>query len=261
MGQRSTLCVDIGNTNTVFGVVWPDGVVGHQWRVSTQSVRMPDEYAVIILSLLQQVGLAPRDLDGMAISSVVPSLTSDFVKLGRRYLDAEALVVGPETDTGLTVLYDDPRQVGADRVVNCVAVKEKYGGPACVIDFGTATTFDAMDSDCAYLGGAIAPGVVIAAEALYSQAARLSKVELRRPPSVIGRTTEHSIQSGLLWGYIGLVEGLVGRFREELGPDMRVIATGGLADMVAVESAVIEVVDHTLTLDGLYRVYRRSKGL
>lgn len=260
MAQAGTLCLDVGNTNIVFGVIAADGQVRQQWRIATDAARMPDEYAVIILALLEQGGFGPSDLDGMAISSVVPSLTSDFAKLGRRYLDTEPLVVRADTPSGLNVLYDDPRQVGADRIVNCVSVKERFGGPACVIDFGTATTFDALDADGDYLGGAIAPGVVIAAEALYSRAARLVKVELRRPPSVIGRNTENSIQAGMLYGYVSLVEGLVARFRAELGDDMRVIATGGLADMIAAETSVIELVDPTLTLDGLYRIYRRSRG-
>jgi type III pantothenate kinase len=168
--------------------------------------------------------------------------------------------VGPGTDTGLTVLYDDPRQVGADRIVNCVSVKERLGGPACVVDFGTATTFDALDRDGNYLGGAIAPGVVVAAEALFARAARLVKVDLRRPPSAVGRNTEHSIQAGMLFGYVGLVEGLVARFRKELGEDMKVVATGGLADLIAAETDVIDLVDPTLTLDGLYRIYRRNNG-
>jgi type III pantothenate kinase len=221
---------------------------------------MPDEYAVIILGLLHHSGIEPAHIQGMAISSVVPPLTAGIVQLGRRYLKQEPLVVGPGTDTGLTVLYDDPRQVGADRIVNCVSVKERLGGPACVVDFGTATTFDALDRDGNYLGGAIAPGVVVAAEALFARAARLVKVDLRRPPSAVGRNTEHSIQAGMLFGYVGLVEGLVARFRKELGEDMKVVATGGLADLIAAETDVIDLVDPTLTLDGLYRIYRRNNG-
>ncbi|NLT42462.1 MAG: type III pantothenate kinase [Anaerolineae bacterium] len=260
MASVGVLCLDVGNTNIVFGVIGADGEVLHQWRIATDAARMPDEYAVIMLSLLHHTGIEPGQLDGMAISSVVPSLTSDFIKLGRRYLDAEPLVIRADTPSGLNVLYDDPRQVGADRIVNCVSVKERFGGPACVIDFGTATTFDALDAAGDYLGGAIAPGVLIAAEALYSRAARLVKVELSRPPAAVGRNTEQSIQAGMLYGYVGLVEGLVARFRNELGEGMRVVATGGLADMIAAETPVIELVDPTLTLDGLYRIYRRNRG-
>ncbi|NPV09333.1 MAG: type III pantothenate kinase [Anaerolineae bacterium] len=260
MPLAGTLCVDVGNTNTVFGVIDNDGRVREQWRIATESSRMPDEYAVTILTLLHHAGVEAEDIEGMAISSVVPSLTTDFVRLGRRYLKTEALVVGPGIDTGLRVLYDDPRQVGADRIVNCVSVKERFGGPACVVDFGTATTFDALDREGNYLGGAIAPGIVIAAEALFARAARLVKVDIRRPPAAVGRNTEHSIQAGLLFGYVSLVEGLVARFRQELGEDMKVIGTGGLADVVAAETDVFDVVDPTLTLDGLYRIYRRNRG-
>ena len=261
MATAGTLCIDIGNTNTVFGVL-RDGEVRSQWRVATDSSRMPDEYALQIIGLMRIDGIEPGDVDGMAISSVVPSLTSDFVKLGRRYFSADPFVVGPDVDTGIPILYDDPRQVGADRIVNAVSVVQRFGGPACVVDFGTATTFDAINREGAYLGGAIAPGIVVAAEALYSHAARLSRVALRRPPGAIGRNTEHSVQAGILFGYVGLVEGLVARFRKELGDDMKVIGTGGLAELVAAETDIFDVVDQALTLDGLYRLYLLNrKGL
>ncbi|MGQ9552790.1 MAG: type III pantothenate kinase [Anaerolineae bacterium] len=258
MRDDGTLCIDIGNTNTVFGV-FSDGTLLAQWRIATDSSRMPDEYGLIITGLLEREGIEAKEISGIAICSVVPSLTSDFAKLSKRYFDLDALVVGPEVDTGMTVLYDDPRQVGADRIVNAVSVKERFGGPACVVDFGTATTFDAIDRNGAYLGGAIAPGIVIAAEALFAKAARLSRVVLRAPVAAIGRNTEQSVQAGILFGYAGLVEGLVARFRQELGEDMKVIATGGLAEMVAAETKVIDIVDPSLTLDGLYRVYRRNR--
>ena len=259
MEDGRTLCIDIGNTNTVFGV-FADGRLVAQWRIATDYSRMPDEYGLIISGLLGTEGIVARDVSGIAICSVVPSLTSDFVKLGKRYFAVEALVVGPEVKTGITVLYDDPGQVGADRIANAVSVKERFGGPACVVDFGTATTFDAIDRNGAYLGGAIAPGIVIAAEALFSRAARLSRVVLRSPAVAIGRNTEQSVQAGIVFGYVGLVEGLVARFRRELGDDMKVIATGGLADMVAAETSVIDVVDPSLTLDGLYRIFRLNAG-
>jgi len=259
MDDNGILCVDIGNTNTVFGV-FVEGTLENQWRVATEVSRMPDEYALTIVGLLRLGGLEISDISGVAICSGVPSLTADFVALSRRYFDVEPLVVTGETYTGVRVLYDDPRQVGADRVVNAVSVKERFGGPACVVDFGTGTTFDAIDGDGNYLGGAIAPGVIIAAEALYARAARLSRVELRRPPSVIGRNTEHSVQSGILFGYVSLVEGLVSRFKSELGDTMKTIATGGLAELVAAETEVIDIVDPSLTLDGLYRIYRLNCG-
>ncbi|MHB0878306.1 MAG: type III pantothenate kinase [Anaerolineae bacterium] len=258
MPQLGTLCIDIGNTNTVFGIYSEAGLRA-QWRVATDHTRMPDEYALQIIGLLQIEGMRPDEVDGIAICSVVPSLTADFVKLGRRYFKVEALVVGPDIDTGIEVKYDDPKAVGADRIVNALSVKERFGGPACVVDFGTATTFDAIDRDGAYLGGAIAPGLLISAEALYSRAARLMRVALRRPPSAVGRNTEHSVQAGILFGYVGLTEGLVARFRRELGDDMRVIGTGGLAELVAAETDVFDLVDPSLTLDGLYRVYRINR--
>jgi type III pantothenate kinase len=258
MPQAGTLCVDIGNTNTVFGVMSDQGLRA-QWRVATDHTRMPDEYALQIIGLLQIEGIGRDEIGGMAICSVVPSLTADFVKLGRRYFGVDALVVGPDVNVGIVVKYDDPRAVGADRVVNAVSVKERFGGPACVVDFGTSTTFDAIDRDCAYLGGAIAPGLAISAEALYSRAARLTRVALTPPPAAVGRNTEHSVQSGLIFGYVGLTEGLVARFRRELGDDMRVIGTGGLAELVAAETDVFDLVDPSLTLDGLYRVYRINR--
>jgi len=253
------LCVDIGNTNIVFGL-FVAGMLVDQWRIATDHSRMPDEYGLILTGLLATGGISVADVSGVAICSVVPGLTSDFAKLSRRYFEADPLVVGPDVNTGVTVLYDDPREVGADRIVNVVSVKERWGGPACIVDFGTATTFDALDREGAYLGGAIAPGIVIAVQALFSHAARLSRVELRRPPAVIGRNTEHSVQAGVLFGYVGLVEGLVGRFRRELGDGMKVIATGGLADLVAAETDIFDAVDSGLTMDGLYRVYRLNRG-
>lgn len=260
MGKAGTLCIDIGNTNTVFGV-YSDAGLQAQWRVATDHTRMPDEYALQIIGLMQIEGIDRDDLDGIAVCSVVPSLTADFVKLGRRYFGKEALVVGPDIELGIVVRYDDPRAVGADRLVNALSVKERLGGPACVVDFGTATTFDAIDREGAYLGGAIAPGMVISAEALYARAARLMRVALKRPPAAVGRNTEHSVQAGILFGYVGLTEGLVARFRRELGDDMKVIGTGGLAELVAAETDVFDLVDPALTLDGLYRVFRiNNKG-
>ncbi len=259
MDHGLTLCIDIGNTNTVFGVVDASGVRA-QWRIATELSRMPDEYGLIILGLLGTGGISAGDIAGIALSSVVPPLTPDFIKLCRRYYNREPLVVGPGVELGLEILYEDPRQVGADRIVNALSVKERFGGPACIIDFGTATTFDALNERGAYMGGAIAPGILIAAEALFSRAARLSKVDIRAPGRVIGRNTEESVQSGVLYGYVAMVEGMVQRFGQELGPNMRVIATGGLAELVARHTSVIELVDPALTLDGLYRIYQLNRG-
>ena len=185
------------------------------------------------------------------MASVVPPLTNKIIQACERYLEQEPLVVDAGCKTGVNIRYDDPKTVGADRIVDCAAVQRLYGGPACVVDFGTGTTFDAISAEGDYLGGAIAPGIGIAADALFSRAAKLSRVDLTRPPSVIGRNTTHALQSGLLFGYVGLVEGMVERFREELGAEMKVIATGGLSEVVAAETDVLEIVAPWLTLDGL----------
>ena len=193
------------------------------------------------------------------MASVVPPLTGTFLRACQQYLHCTPLVVDAGVRTGVRVRYDDPRQVGADRVVDAAAVHALYGGPACVVDFGTATTFAAISANGDYLGGAIAPGIEIAADALFQRAAKLPRVELARPPAAIGSNTVHSIQSGLLYGYVGLVEGMVARFRSELGADMKVIATGGLAEVLARETAVIDIVAPWLTLDGLRIIWELNQ--
>jgi type III pantothenate kinase len=199
-------------------------------------------------------------VEGVILCSVVPPLTGVVEKLCERYLHRTPLVVGGEAETGVRILYDNPQEVGADRVVNAVAVYRRYGGPACVVDFGTATTFDALSAEGDYLGGAIAPGIGIAAEALFRRTAKLPRIDLVRPPTVIGKNTVHSMQSGLLFGYVGLVEGVVARFRAELGPEMKVVATGGLARLVAAETAVVDVVEPWLTLEGLRLIWEINQG-
>jgi type III pantothenate kinase len=194
-------------------------------------------------------------LKGVCLASVVPPLTTRVVEACRNYLGQEPLVVDAGVKTGVRIRYEDPRAVGADRIVDAAAVQRFYGGPACVVDFGTATTFDAISAEGDYLGGAIAPGINIAAEALYLRTAKLARVDLQRPPSAIGRNTVHAMQSGLLFGYVALVEGMVARFRAELGPKMKVIATGGLAEIVARETSVLEIIAPWLTLDGLRIVW------
>jgi type III pantothenate kinase len=244
------LAIDVGNTNLTLGLY--DGEkLGPRWRLATVHDRMPDEYGLQILGLLSHAGYNPADLTGICIASVVPPLTSRVVDACRAYLDQEPLVVDAGVKTGVRIRYEDPRAVGADRIVDAAAVLRYYGGPACVVDFGTATTFDAISAEGDYLGGAIAPGIGIAAEALYLRTAKLSRVDLQRPPSAIGRNTVHAMQSGLLFGYVALVEGMVARFRAELGPKMKVIATGGLAEIVARETDVLEIIAPWLTLDGL----------
>ena len=244
------LVIDIGNTNVTLGLYQGDQP-GPHWRLATDHQRMPDEYGLLLAQLLASKGFRPEQISGVCIASVVPPLTGRFVQACQEYLGKTPLLVDAGIKTGIRVLYKEPRQVGADRIVDAVAVMALYGGPACVVDFGTATTFDAITRDGEYLGGAIAPGIYIGAEGLFSRTAKLPRVDIQRPPSPIGRTTEHAMQSGLLFGYVAMVEGMVTRFREELGEDMKVIATGGLAGMIAEETEVIDVVAPWLTLDGL----------
>jgi type III pantothenate kinase len=216
---------------------------------------MPDEYGLQMLGLLEHSGLTTREVSGIVMASVVPPLTGTFQQASRRYLGQEPLVVDAGVRTGVHIRYEDPKAVGADRVADAAAVQNLYGGPACVVDFGTGTTFDALSAEGDYLGGAIAPGIGIAADALFQRAAKLPRVDLARPPAAIGRNTVHAMQSGLLFGYVGLVEGMVARFRQELGPNMKVIGTGGLVDLIADETDVIEIRAPWLTLDGLHIIW------
>lgn len=244
------LAIDVGNTQIALGLYNGDEP-GPRWRLATDHARMPDEYGILLINLLQHAGVAPGNVHAVAVASVVPPLTSTFTQACAGYLRRTPLVVDMGMKTGVAVRVEDPRQVGADRIVDAAAAQKLYGGPACIVDFGTATTFDAVSAAGEYIGGAIAPGIGIAAEALFQSAAKLPKVEMRRPPSAIGRNTVHSIQSGLLFGYVGLVEGMVARFGAELGPRMKVIGTGWLVDLIATETKVIEIVAPWLTLDGL----------
>jgi len=248
------LCIDIGNTNITLGL-YEGETLGPRWRLATDHDRMPDEFTLQLLGLLTYASLSRDDVHGAAIASVVPPLTGKWVEVCRQGLARDPLIVDGTIKTGVRILYDDPNAVGADRVVDAVAAYRLYGGPACIVDFGTATTFDAISADGAYLGGAIAPGIGIAAQALFERTAKLPRVEIARPPAAIGRNTVHSIQSGLLFGYVSLVEGMVARFRAELGPEMKVIGTGGLAELIARETAVIEILAPWLTLDGLRMIY------
>ena len=244
------LTIDLGNTNITLGLYQGDHL-GPRWRLATDHDRIPDEYGLQFLHLLAHAGYAPSDISGICLASVVPPLTGKIVEACLHYLGPNPLVVDAGVKTGVRVRYEDPRAVGADRIVDAAAVKQLYGCPACVVDFGTATTFDAISAVGDYLGGAIAPGISIAAEALFIHTAKLPRVELHRPTATIGRNTVHSMQSGLLFGYVSLVEGMVARFRKELGPETRVIATGGLAEIIARETDVIEIIAPWLTLDGL----------
>lgn len=244
------LTIDIGNTNITLGL-YEGEALRSAWRLATVHDRMPDEYGLQLLGLLEHAACTPQDLTGAAMASVVPPLTSTFLQACDKYLQRRPLVVDAGVKTGVRIRYEDPRAVGADRVADAAAVQKIYGGPACVVDFGTATTFDAISAEGDYLGGAIAPGIGIAAEALFHRTAKLPRVDLQRPPSAIGRNTVHAIQSGMLFGYAGLVEGMVARFRKELGAAMKVIGTGGLVEMVAAETPVIEILAPWLTLEGL----------
>ncbi|MEK6750768.1 MAG: type III pantothenate kinase [Chloroflexota bacterium] len=248
------LTIDIGNTNLTLGLYEGDKLGAH-WRLATDHNRMPDEYGLQFLGLLQNAGKTLNDLEGISLASVVPPLTGRVIHACREYLKQEPLVVDAGIKTGIKIRYEDPRAVGADRVCDAVAVMKFYGGPACVVDFGTATTFNAITKDGEYLGGAITAGINLAAEALYTRAAKLPRIDLQVPPSVIGRNTVHAMQSGLLFGYVSMVEGMVARFRSELGGDMKVIATGGLAEVVAKETKVIDIIAPWLTLDGLRLIW------
>ncbi|HET91106.1 MAG TPA: type III pantothenate kinase [Chloroflexi bacterium] len=248
------LAIDIGNTNITLGL-YEGERLGPRWRIRTIHDRMPDEYGVLLDNLFRHRGFRLEQVTGVVIASVVPPLTPVFEQVCQEYVGQPALVVNAEVETGVRIRYDNPHEVGADRVVDAAAVQALYTTPACVVDFGTATTFDAISAEGDYLGGAIAPGIGIAAQALFERTAKLPRVELVRPPSAIGRNTVHSMQAGLLFGYVGLVEGVVARFKVELGPETCVVATGGLAELISRETDVIDVVDPWLTLHGLRLIY------
>jgi type III pantothenate kinase len=252
------LVIDIGNTNLTLGLYEGDKLGAH-WRLATDHNRMPDEYGLQFLGLLQNAGKTVKDITGISLASVVPPLTGRVIQACEEYLKQKPLVVDTGIKTGIKIRYEDPRAVGADRVCDAVAVMKLYGGPACVVDFGTATTFNAITKDGEYLGGAITAGINLAAEALYTRAAKLPRIDLQLPPSVIGKNTVHAMQSGLLFGYVSMVEGMVARFRLELGSDMKVIATGGLSEVVAKETKVIDIISPWLTLEGLRLIWELNQ--
>lgn len=252
-------CIDIGNTNIVMGL-YEREEMRRCWRISTDAHRLPDEYVVLLWNLFAQSEVALTEVTGTILASVVPPLTGVFQQVCRELFDSSTLVVDAGVRTGVRIRYDNPREVGADRVANAAAAYRLYGGPACIVDFGTATTFDALSREGDYLGGAIAPGIHVSAEALYRTTAKLPRIDVARPPSPIGRNTVQSMQSGVLYGCVGLVEGMVARFRRELGDDLRVIATGGLAPLIAEETDVIQVVDPWITLKGLRFIWELNQG-
>jgi type III pantothenate kinase len=253
------LCIDVGNVNITFGL-FTGQTLGPHWRIQTVHDRTSDEYGSLLDQLFRHQDCRPDQVTGVALASVVPPLTSTFQEACRQYLGQEPLVVDAGVRTGVRIRYDNPREVGADRVADAAAARALYGAPACVVDFSTATAFDAISAEGDYLGGAIAPGIGIAAEALFQRTAKLPRVELIRPPSAIGRNTVHSFQSGVLFGYAGLVEGMVARFKAELGPTTRVIATVSLAPLISQETTAIDVVDPWLTLHGLRIIYELNRG-
>lgn len=256
--NSNVLAIDIGNTNMVLGV-YNGGQLSAYWRMSTAPHRMPDELAVIISSFFASQGLSFEDMNDGILSCVVPPLLPVFQELFERYMHFKPLVVEPGTKTGMRILYDNPQEVGADRIVNAVAAKKLYGTPLIVIDFGTATTFDVISREGDYLGGAIAPGITVAGEALVQRTAKLPRVELVVPARAIGKNTVNSMQSGIMYGYVSLVEGMVARIKEELGGEAHVVATGGLAPHIAHYTPAIEEVDQNLTLEGLRLLYELNR--
>lgn len=253
------LTVDVGNTNSVLGVYRGKELLDH-FRLESRRGMTGDEAAVLVGQLMHHRGFDARDLSAAVIGSVVPQLTTVFTEVCQRALGHAPMVVGPGTRTGMPILVDNPKEVGADRIVNAIAAYERYRGPCIVVDFGTATTFDVVNAKGQYLGGVIVPGIGISADALFTRAAKLPRVEIQRPPSVIGKTTVQAIQSGLVWGYVGLVDSLCVRLREAMGEGpVPVCATGGLAPLIAAESACVGEVLEFLTLDGLRMVWERNR--
>lgn len=252
------LTIDIGNTNIVLGIVDKKKILNF-WRIGTDKLKTSDEYGILIRNLFKYHNVKINDISGSIISCVVPALQGVFIESIKKYFKHDPVVVGPGIKTGMPILYKNPQEVGADRIVNAIAAYDEYETSLVIVDFGTATTFDCVSKKGEYLGGVITPGILISSEALFGSASKLPKVELRKPDNIIGKTTIQSIQSGLIFGYAGLVDGIVERIKSELGDQTKVIATGGLAGLIALESKTIEKIDEHLPLKGLWLIYERNR--
>jgi len=252
------LVVDVGNTNTVLGLFDGDNLV-HDWRIRTVVDHTVDEYGMLIYNLYKSSKISSKKITDIIISCVVPPMLNILEPLCEKYFHLKPLIVGPGVKTGMPIYYDNPKEVGADRIVNAVAAYEKYKRDLIIVDFGTATTFDYVSAKGEYMGGCIAPGIMISSEALFERAAKLPRVELSKPRAIIAKDTVSSMQAGIMYGYAGLVDGIVGRIKSEIKGDPMVIATGGLAKIVAPETKTIEVVDDMLTLEGLRLIHLRNK--
>ena len=261
------LVLDVGNTNTVVGVFQSPASDGGQygpliahWRVTTAKTQTVDEYGIVFRQLFAMNALEVSSVDGTVISSVVPPLDSTLREMCEKYFQSKPLFIEPGVKTGMPVHYDNPAEVGADRIVNSVAAFEKFGGPCIIVDFGTATTFDVVSKKGEYLGGVITPGIGISADALFARTARLPRVDVRKPPRVLATNTVNSVQSGLYYGYIGLIDGILERLIAELNDKVTVVATGGLAGLMGGGSKYIAEIDDLLTLDGLRIIYERNQA-